>query len=203
MHRQAAGSEVIKLATAIRQGVQPPSIRFEKSLLLDADIILCATNDYRRHYNGIIRYSRRFQSLLPIAGGRVVCLRNNYQRGLLNGVIYTVAKIAESADDYVGMILRDEDGIEYEALTPKICFGRPIDPNSIDRKFDPFDYGYALTVHKSQGSECRHVCVLDESGLSGFRYIAEKSGLPFGEFHRRWWYTGVTRASEHVNLMRL
>ena len=52
-----------------------------------------------------------------------------------------------------------------------------------------FDYAYAITCHKSQGSEWDNVCVLEES-------------FPFDrEEHARWLYTAVTRASEKLVLV--
>ena len=53
-----------------------------------------------------------------------------------------------------------------------------------------FTYGYAITVHKSQGSEWDNVCVLEES-------------FPFDkEEHARWLYTAITRASDKLVLVR-
>ena len=53
-----------------------------------------------------------------------------------------------------------------------------------------FTYGYAITVHKSQGSEWDNVCVLEES-------------FPFDrEEHARWLYTAITRASSKLVLVR-
>lgn len=53
-----------------------------------------------------------------------------------------------------------------------------------------FTYGYAITGHKSQGSEWDKVLVLEE------RFPFEK------EEHARWLYTCCTRASEHLVLVR-
>ena len=53
-----------------------------------------------------------------------------------------------------------------------------------------FTYGYAITCHKSQGSEWDNVCVLEES-------------FPFDrEEHARWLYTAITRASSKLVLVR-
>lgn len=53
-----------------------------------------------------------------------------------------------------------------------------------------FTYGYAITVHKSQGSEWDRVLVLEEK-------------FPFDqEEHARWLYTACTRASEKLVLVR-
>lgn len=52
-----------------------------------------------------------------------------------------------------------------------------------------FDYGYALTCHKFQGSQAQHVIVL--------------AGDTFGDAdtRKRWFYTAVTRASEKLILV--
>lgn len=53
-----------------------------------------------------------------------------------------------------------------------------------------FTYGYAITGHKSQGSQWNKVLVIEE------RFPFEK------EEHARWLYTCVTRASEKLVLVR-
>jgi ATP-dependent exoDNAse (exonuclease V) alpha subunit len=52
---------------------------------------------------------------------------------------------------------------------------------------DRFDRGYALTVHKSQGSQARRVILFEQ-----------KSRLWEGDLYRRWLYTAVTRAREEL-----
>ena len=53
-----------------------------------------------------------------------------------------------------------------------------------------FTYGYAITCHKSQGSEWNKVVVLEES-------------FPFEkEEHKRWLYTAATRSSEKLVILR-
>jgi exodeoxyribonuclease-5 len=53
-----------------------------------------------------------------------------------------------------------------------------------------FNYGYAITCHRSQGSQWDKVLVLEEK-------------FPFDrEEHKRWLYTAVTRAAEKLVLVR-
>lgn len=53
-----------------------------------------------------------------------------------------------------------------------------------------FDYGYAITCHKSQGSQWKNVLVLEEN-------------FPFDkEEHARWLYTACTRPEERLLLVR-
>ena len=52
-----------------------------------------------------------------------------------------------------------------------------------------FDYGYAITVHKSQGSEFEKVVVYDE-------------WLGDVDYHRKWLYSAVTRASKMLVVVK-
>ena len=54
---------------------------------------------------------------------------------------------------------------------------------------DEFDYGYALTVHKAQGSQWDRLVLFDES-------------FAFRESRERWLYTAITRAAEQITIVR-
>ncbi len=58
----------------------------------------------------------------------------------------------------------------------------------IEIRPDEFTYGYALTVHKAQGSQWNDVVLFDES-------------FAFREHRARWLYTGLTRAAERVTVV--
>ena len=57
------------------------------------------------------------------------------------------------------------------------------------RRHDDFDYGYALTVHKAQGSQWNDIVLFDES-------------FAFREHRIRWLYTAITRAAERLTIIR-
>ena len=61
-------------------------------------------------------------------------------------------------------------------------------PFALRRTSDEFDYGYALTVHKAQGSQWDDVVLFDESGA-------------FREHRHRWLYTGITRAARRLTIV--
>jgi exodeoxyribonuclease-5 len=61
-------------------------------------------------------------------------------------------------------------------------------PFDIRRHSDEFDYGYALTVHKAQGSQWDEVVLFDES-------------YAFREHRSRWLYTGLTRAARRLTVV--
>jgi ATP-dependent exoDNAse (exonuclease V) alpha subunit len=55
---------------------------------------------------------------------------------------------------------------------------------------DLFDFGYAVTVHKAQGSEAKKVILFEER----FRQMED-------EMWARWLYTAVTRAQEELYII--
>jgi len=65
-----------------------------------------------------------------------------------------------------------------------------VDPLVIDA-----DYGYAMTVHKAQGSEYKNVCLVD-SGI--YKGISSSKG---NNDYLRWLYTGVTRSSDQLTII--
>ena len=56
------------------------------------------------------------------------------------------------------------------------------------KRYDEFDYGYVLTVHKSQGSQWDDVVLFDES-------------FAFSDSRARWLYTGITRAAKKLTVV--
>lgn len=102
------------------------------------------------------------------------------------------AKFISDSDANFGHLQMDEKQI----LTGERCLDfRTIYKLSLNWKTKhlipmEFTYGYAITTHKSQGSEWDKVCVLEES-------------FPFErEEHARWLYTAITRASDKLVLVR-
>jgi exodeoxyribonuclease-5 len=57
-------------------------------------------------------------------------------------------------------------------------------------EIDLFDFGYALTVHKAQGSQAQKVVLFEER----FSKMDDETWC-------RWLYTGVTRAGEELYII--
>jgi exodeoxyribonuclease-5 len=88
--------------------------------------------------------------------------------------------------------VRPEEGgraINVSALRAFFLEGPESVPWAQRKSADEFDFGYALTVHKAQGSQWDNVVLFDESHM-------------FRENAARWLYTGVTRAAERLTLVR-
>jgi ATP-dependent exoDNAse (exonuclease V) alpha subunit len=206
IHRQAAGSPPLQLATAIRQGERTKAVPFDIDAAAEADVVICALNRTRRQSNRSIRRARGIADNHPIVGDRVVCLRNNYRTGVCNGTLWAIEAIERGLanDMLLQMALVDDLGDSATVLTHDDGFFctklRLQDPEY--EGLDLFDWGYCLTAHKAQGAEWERVVVIDETATPGFRFIADSTPLPLPEFKRRWLYTAVTRAREQVLVMR-
>jgi exodeoxyribonuclease-5 len=200
IHRQAAENPIVAMATAVREGRALDFGTYGESRVLrcsefDREAIgpevqvLVGKNETRRRANVRRRKTLGFTSALPSSGDRLVCLRNNHDLGLLNGAIWTVAEAGEAREETIELRVRDEDGRDLFVEAHAAPFRGEEVPIHLGREAEEFDYGYALTVHKAQGSQWADVLIVDESTC--FRQDA-----------RRWLYTGITRAAERVAVVR-
>lgn len=206
IHRQAADNPIIKWATMVREGERLPyadegrvrkvhrgAVDFD-SLPMDVQV-LTGKNVVRRDLNIRIRRSQGRDSELPVKGDKLVCLKNNHEIGLLNGVIcYAMDDALRIDDECVSMgVLYDGMALPDLAVAG-VTFDRYADPEAetdfIDRYLEQFDYGYALTVHKSQGSQWDDVILADD-GFGGWD----------PRLRRKWLYTAITRAAERMTIV--
>lgn len=206
VHRHALDSPVLALATAVRQGERVATgwasgdsaivDDISPEEVLRADQVIVGKNATRRASNKRMRQLLGFfkdnpEPMFPRAGDKLVCLRNNTTAGLLNGSIWRVDTVDDFNDDLVMMTVANEEGQLVSTVAHSHHFlGVERDIPWFERKnAEEFDYGYALTCHKSQGSQFNNVVLFDESYC--FRQDA-----------RRWLYTGITRAVDRVTVVR-
>jgi exodeoxyribonuclease-5 len=221
IHRHAENSQPLKLATAIRNGEPVTPIPFDLERMLAADIVITAMRNLRRKVNELWRKAHGVSyttsaDRLPRIGDQLLCFRNNYNSGVLNGELWVCEsmRVIESTpggglwgsatstpEKHLLIDLVDDLDNEARVEVPIADFLNGPPKQQRRDRLDCFDFGYAVTAHKAQGSEWPRVCVLDETGTSGFHWMAEQSGLPFAEFKARWLYTASTRACEHVDIM--
>jgi exodeoxyribonuclease-5 len=205
IHRQAKDSRPLKMATAIREGRHIKPQRFDLDRIMDADIVIVAFERTRRHLNQIIRRAHGIKGHDPVVGDRVCCFRNNYTSGVLNGTLWTVQNVTEFTNEqrYLYRLELVDDVGTVTTVSVLEDYFHGADPRTApydhDDELDVFSYGYALTCHKSQGSEWDRVVVIDETGSPGFDRII--GDLSLSEFTKRWLYTAVTRAKQHFVLM--
>ncbi|GJL93932.1 MAG: exodeoxyribonuclease V [Hyphococcus sp.] len=202
IHRQAADNPIIRLSMAIRErenfDEQSDECRLisKKEIttgdIMAADQILVGANRTRKRYNERLRELHGHEDFTPEAGEKLVCLRNNKKKGLLNGGIWTVDRRMSPRGGRVRFSVRpDEGGKAVNVSVPRAFFldGPETVPWTQRKGADEFDYGYALTVHKAQGSQWDSVVLFDESYM-------------FREHRDRWLYTAVTRAAERLIVVR-
>lgn len=179
--------------------------RFARSIGRRSTMFLCGLNNTRHQINNSVRAMLGFRGALPQKGEHILCLQNEKQFGIYNGEVFEC-----------GEVTRLEDGPCYRVELPGI--GKPVaysgvfikergktlrqqladDHDDIERclmyevQERPFlfDYGYALSVHKAQGSEWDNVLLYDE-----------RNSHMTNDDYARWLYTGITRARNRLCIL--
>jgi len=207
IHRQAQDNPIIRLALDVREGREfmhgdygsaqvIGKDQVTQDLVLEADQVLVGTNRTRRRYNARLRELKGFTADYPQAGDKLVCLRNDPAKGLLNGSLWKVMTSSrETVKPGINLLVSPEEddpdrGVAKIKLL-KAAFENPEEeiPWQQKKRFDDFDYGYALTVHKAQGSQWDNVVLFDESWA-------------FKDTRQRWLYTAITRAAKTLTIVR-
>lgn len=173
-------------------------------------IVVTWTNATRTLLNHLMRGAAADGGGDPVrAGDRVVCLdgcdleipeRRGETAYVYNGELGTVLEVgrvdASTRTTELTVKLDDPDpdnGVTRPTVrtraataqfgTPKkMGHNDPRRPSGGGGEWESWDYGYALTAHKAQGSEYESVIVIDESPMD----------------YQRWMYTAVTRAAEKL-----
>lgn len=206
VHRQAQDNPIIRMSMDVREGrglkpgmygdsrvIQRASISKDemRERVMEADQLLCGLNRTRQTFNQRIRDLKGLSAMagpMPTIGDRLVCLRNNREKNLFNGGLWETMSTS-ARGKVVGLRAKslDEEMPPVDIVVPVEFFtGQDKDLDwRYRRDFDEFTYGWALTVHKSQGSQWDNVLVFDESRT--FREDAAKH-----------LYTAITRAAERV-----
>lgn len=189
---------------------------FNSNTLLQYDQILCSTNATKTTLNVKCRELKHLNSPLPDAGEKVICNVNNFkdviqcngvEMFLVNGLTgVTTSKAAEIDEEHLYLRFKpDMISVEVPVYAKRSVFmenyedvGAKVD--KADEKFiiefydgkivNSFNYGYAITTHKSQGSEWPNILIYDDC------FYHDDAN------YRRWLYTSVTRAKKTVTIIR-
>lgn len=216
IHRQAQDNPIIRLSMDVREGrhlelghygdsrvMRYGEVSKEEmaSMALDADQILCGLNGTRHAMNTRVRQLKGMGGLhfqtgncfpYPTEQDRLVCLKNNKEKGLLNGGLWEAIHVdlmAQFARIRVASLDEPERSpIDVDVLYPFFDGNDKLLHWRTKKGFDEFTYSYALTVHKSQGSQWDDVLLFDESRT-------------FREDWRKHLYTGITRAAEKITIV--
>jgi exodeoxyribonuclease-5 len=209
IHRQAEGDPIVRLSMMARQEGRIPlgeygdgvrkiqrtgDLGFATAFTRDT-MVLCGTNQTRVFWNNFLRTQIGYTSDDPEVGERVICLKNNREKEIYNGMTGVLQSIASRGRHWYEVSILMDSGLLFEEWVFKHQFGSPktifeFRENGEDmppwRIGNLFDWAYCMTVHKSQGSEAEDVVVLEER-------ISRTD-----DEWRRWLYTAVTRAKKKL-----
>ncbi|SUZ33425.1 ATP-dependent RecD-like DNA helicase [Roseibaca ekhonensis] len=221
IHRQAAESAIIRLATMAREG-QPigfGSYDAHVAKMHKGDItpdqalrggqLICGMNATRLQLNNAMRGAAGLATgVLPTgAPEKIICLKNQNDLGLINGMFLTLEDVVDEGSLYFSACVTDEDGRRVGSVGHnggpgrlRIYKGHFEDHVAFDHSRHDRDwkekkhlteatFGWAITAHKAQGSQWENVIVWDD-GLG-------RSDLD----RRRWLYTAITRAERGLVLL--
>lgn len=186
------------------------------SNLLNAGQVICGRNATRLELNNAMRRAAGFDIACPFPTGpteKIICLKNDGNRGLINGMFLELdepeeigAAIGGADPTRFRAIVKTEDGQiigtnrDGSPAKQMIYAGHFLDHQQLDSDRHDRDYklkrglieatfGWAITCHKSQGSQWQNVAVWDD-GLGRTR-----------EDRSRWLYTAITRAEEGLVIL--
>jgi exodeoxyribonuclease V alpha subunit len=111
-------------------------------------------------------------------GDSVLCTRNMWDRGLQNGSLGAIVEIEETPSVPDG-----DESTETEPVQAWVLWDDGVRRPVVESMLDDLELGYAITVHKAQGSQWPRVIV----PLTGHRLL-----------DRTLIYTAVTRAQKQV-----
>jgi len=144
--------------------------------LAAVDQIIVAFNKTRVKLNNRVRKEKKIDFTFIAKGEKIICLRNNRQLGLFNGMQGIVTKIHKNE-----RIDFTSDGMEFGLIKyDPDQFGKETNQFEFNQEANPFDYGYAITCHKAQGDQFGNVIVYEQKCENWD--------------HVRWSYTAASRA---------
>lgn len=193
IHRNAG--EIAIFCEFIRRGYKPSTFaKYAKKAVKfvnkkqaetkwkDADQIICGFNKTRVDINKNVRKQLGFTSNWPEINDKIMCLKNDNQAKLFNGMQGYVKFLSAKQKNKLTF---ESDGIQYDIVFDPDQFNKEKVEN-FGRKDDPMpmDYCYAATCHKCQGDEFDVGYVLEQQ-------------CQFWE-SVRWSYTAASRFKKEV-----
>lgn len=195
--------------------------KFTSGALNPENMMLTGRNTNRVSHNMHIRNEYGFAKHdFPQKGERIVCLSNDRTARMMNGQLFFVIDSSTLDDDFFIMVITPEDQYgnqdsrKLTIVASRVMLNNP-DNGALSahrrdyrmlRRFKDyavenmscnteqpgyFDFGYCLSVHKSQGSEWNSVLFYNDELF--------KTQDPAG--YRQWLYTGITRAKNSLAIV--
>ena len=213
IHRQAETSAIVRLATMARQNIPIPFGMHDEFVckmprqnvmpaqMLNGGQVICGMNATRLQLNTAMKMAAGFDASYPTGQGeKIICLKNRHDLGIVNGMFLELSDIRDEDNYRFSAAVRTEDGqkIPERQRFYKGHFDDHIeyDKNRLTRDWREIKnlvetvWGYAITCHKSQGSQWENVIVFDD-----------KFGHSKPEIRARWLYTAITRAEKGLVIL--
>lgn len=211
IHRQAGESAILRLATWAREGKPIPYGEHDKFVwkmrrtdvtpeqMLKGGQVICGKNATRLQLNLAMKRAAGFDGTYPGGQGeKIICLRNRNDLGLVNGMFLDLGDIEDDDELSFTATITTEDGDKIGGGNGnrerfriyKGHFDEHVTPDPERERRDHWKkktlieavWGWAITAHKSQGSQYETAIVYDD----GLGRTAEDRA--------RWLYTAITRA---------
>ena len=213
--RQAEDNPIIYLSKLASEGKSIPYGKYgdkcyvipnsavTNNMLTKSSVVLCGRNKTREKLNNYIREDiLGIERNIPMIGEKLICRQNNWSRllpgttdiFLINGLMGYVQEVyieefnghslpIDFRPDFMQDNYFEQVPLDYNHLFT------PIGESNARSYYDKFEFGYAITVHLSQGSQYDNVL-----------YFSERMGN--SDFKRKLDYTAITRAREGLILVK-
>lgn len=168
------------------------------------DITICWRNKTRNELNMWVRNKLGFSEQdfhYPVVGETLIITKNDKKAGVFNGLFCKVTEVGKLHDNYIEYVVETELGEEKHLNLLRAVFDSYHNPDAMKalRPWDfkgthQADFGYAITCHKSQGSQWPNVLVMDEDVFNWNKGDAQKK-------RAEWIYTAITRAVKKVSIV--
>lgn len=221
IHRQAAESAIIRLATMARMGepigfgtydAHVAKLRkgdITPSQALRGGQLICGMNATRLHINNAMRAAAGLggTSLPTGPAEKIICLKNQNAHGLINGMFLTLEDVVDEGSLHFSAIVTDEDG---RRVGPPDREGRPGRMRIYKGHFEDH-VDYDARRHDRDWKEKRllteatfgwAITAHKAQGSQWENVIVWDDGLGRSETdRRRWLYTAITRAERGLVLL--
>jgi exodeoxyribonuclease V len=221
IHRQAAESAIIRLATMARQGEPIGFGEYDRCVAkmrkgdvtpvqaLRSGQLICGMNATRLQLNNAMRHAAGFcAGTLPSGPGeKIICLKNQNDLGLINGMFVTLEDVVDEGSLFFSAVVRGEDGNpiappDRDGATGRLRIykGHFQDHVAFDRERHDRDWR-----EKRKLTEATFGWAITAHKAQGSQWenvIVWDDGLGKSELdRRRWLYTAITRAEQGLVIL--
>lgn len=209
------GGNIVRASFYVRNGGRLPAREYDDVKVYDRrytmkdveehldndSVMLCSYNSTRQMLNLKARIALgNSESKMPVIGEKLICTFNQHNYAIANGEQFILMDLRDLKEDEISptddeffkmatllSITNNETKLAKFNLMSFI--GSDEDEiNSARKRIGGFDFGFALTIHKAQGSEWGRVMLIEEYMRS----------TPYARLQ----YTGITRAMNHLTMFR-